>query len=337
MDERRFRASWWCRGGHAQTLWPVLVQRRVGVVTREERLELPDGDFVRLDWAGEGTGPIVIVLPGLQGGLTSHYVGRLLRACMQRGWRALVLNHRGCGEPNRLPRGYHCGMTCDLEHLVALLRERESDVPVAVVGYSLGANIALKWVGEAGREGREVPVRAVAAVSAPLNLAKAARHLERGFSRIYQRHLLRSLYRDVEAKLRVMDCGLTITPAELRRLNTFFKFDDRITAPLHGFASAADYYERTRTDVLLRHIQRPTLIVNALDDPFIPPSVLPTADMLSDQVMLEVVPTGGHVGFVEGRVPWRWRSWIDGRVMRFVAPHVECGERFVLTEGDAKS
>ncbi len=319
MDEGCFRASWWCRGGHAQTLWPVLSRRRVEVATREERLELPDGDVVRLDWAGEGAGPIVVVLPGLQGGTSSHYVGRMLRACVEHGWRAVVLNHRGCGEPNRLPRGYHCGMTDDLAYLATLLREREPEATIAVVGYSLGANITLKWLGEAGRDGRTIPLDVAAAVSAPLNLAASARHLERGFSRLYQRHLLQSLYRDIEAKLRIMDCGLTISPSELRRLDTFHKFDDRITAPLHGFAGASDYYEQTRTDVLLRHITTPTLIVNALDDPFIPSSVLPTPDMLSPSVTLEVTRTGGHVGFVTGTTPWRWRSWLEGRIVGFLS------------------
>ena len=152
MVAGRFKASWWLPGGHSQTLWPVLT-RRVPLDARTERLELPDGDFVRLDWVGQ-RGPMVIVLPGLQGDIESAYVRGLLRACEARGWRGVLLNYRGHGEPNRQMRSYHCGMTCDLHHLVHHLAEREPNTPIGVVGYSVGANISLKWLGECGQRGQ---------------------------------------------------------------------------------------------------------------------------------------------------------------------------------------
>ena len=148
----RFKASWWLPEGHSQTLWPVLT-RRVRLEVRPEQLELPDGDCVRLDWTGDG-GPIVIVLPGLQGDLGSAYVRGLLRACQTRGWRGVLLNYRGRVEPNRKRQSYHCGMTCDLDYLVQHLAMQESGVPIAVVGFSLGANICLKWLGECGQRGK---------------------------------------------------------------------------------------------------------------------------------------------------------------------------------------
>ena len=132
MVHGRFKASWWLPGGHSQTLWPVLT-RRVPLQVRSERLELPDGDFVRLDWVGQ-RGPLVIVLPGLQGDIESAYVRGLLRACESRGWRGVLLNYRGHDEPNRQMRSYHCGMTCDLHHLVHHLAEREPNTPIGGVG-----------------------------------------------------------------------------------------------------------------------------------------------------------------------------------------------------------
>jgi hypothetical protein len=188
----RFKASWWLPEGHVQTLWPVLT-RRVRLEVRPERLELPDGDCVRLDWIGAG-GPIVIVLPGLQGDLGSAYVRGLLRVCQTRGWRGVLLNYRGRVEPNRSRRSYHCGMTCDLDYVVQYLAQREPGVPIGVVGFSLGANICLKWLGECGQRGQTLPVVSAVGVSAPFHLGVVAEKIARGFSRIYQWYLLRSLY-----------------------------------------------------------------------------------------------------------------------------------------------
>ena len=154
-------------GGHGQTLWPVLT-RRVRLDSRSERLDLPDGDFVRLDWIGTG-GPIIVVLPGLQGDLGAAYVRGLLRVCQTLGWRGVLLNYRGCGEPNRLRQSYHCGMTCDLDYLVHHLTQREPGTAIGVVGYSVGANICLKWLGECGQRGQALPWQAPG--------GRAARHV----------------------------------------------------------------------------------------------------------------------------------------------------------------
>jgi uncharacterized protein len=317
MAGERFKASWWLPGGHGQTLWPVLM-RRVALDVRSEQLELPDGDCVRLDWVGAG-GPIVIVLPGLQGDLGSAYVRGLLRACQTRGWRSVLLNYRGRVEPNRLPRSYHCGMTCDLHYLVHHLARREPGTPIAVVGYSVGANICLKWLGECGQRAQTLPVVAAVGVSAPFQLGAVAKRIERGFSRIYQWYLLRSLRRDVVRKMKALGDDRGLTRRELRGLNTFFKFDDRISGPWNGFNGAEDYYARTRSDVLLKHVAVPTLIVNAHDDPLVPANLIPHPRDISDQVTLEITDGGGHLGFVSGRWPWSPRFWLDTRVPEFLA------------------
>ena len=317
MADDRFQPSWWLPGGHSQTLWPVLT-RRVPLDVRSERMELPDGDFVRLDWVGSA-GPIVIVLPGLQGDLASAYVRGLLRACKARGWRGVLLNYRGRGEPNRKHHSYHCGMTCDLHHLVHHLARREPRTASGVVGYSVGANICLKWLGECGQRGQAAPVAAAVGISAPFHLGVVAKKIERGFSRIYQWYLLRSLHRDVARKTAAFGDNLGLTRRELRRLNTFFKFDDRISAPWNGFHGAEDYYARTRSDVLLKHVTVPTLILNARNDPLVPAHLIPQQRDVSDKVTLEISNAGGHVGFVSGRWPWSPRFWLDTRVPEFLA------------------
>lgn len=292
--------------------------RRVRLDVQSERLELPDGDCVRLDWVGKG-GPIVIVLPGLQGDLESAYVRGTLRACHARGWRGVLLNYRGRGEPNRLARTYHCGMTCDLDYLVHHLAEREPGTAIGVVSYSVGANICLKWLGECGQRGQPLPVVAAVGVSAPFHLGIVAKKIERGFSRIYQWYLLRSLRSDVVRKMETFRDDFGLTRRELRGLNTFFKFDDRISGPWNGFCGAEDYYAKTRSDVLLKHVAVPTLILNARNDPLVPPHLIPHPRDVSDRVTLEITDGGGHMGFVSGRWPWSPRFWLDTRVPEFLA------------------
>jgi uncharacterized protein len=320
----RFRPSWWLPEGHSQTLWPVLT-RRVGLEVRPEQLELPDGDCVRLDWVGD-KGPIVVLLPGLQGDIKSAYIRGLLRTFLARGWRGVLLNYRGRGAPNRKRRSYHCGMTCDVDHLVHHLTRREPGVPIGVVGFSLGANICLKWLGECGQCGKELPVASAVAVSAPFNLSVVAWKITRGLSRIYQWHLLGSLHRDVKRKMAVMGDKLGLTRQELRRLNTFPKFDERITGPWNGFAGAEDYYAKTRSDLLLKYVAVPTLIVNADNDPLVPSHLIPSTRDVSDKVTLEITDGGGHMGFVGGRWPWSPRFWLETRVPEFLSPYLQAKE-----------
>jgi len=311
-----FKAPWWLRGGHAQTLW-ASIARKGRLETRRERIELPDGDFADLDWSGDD-GPIVIILPGLQGDLQSSYVRRLLARCAKRKWRGVLLNYRGRGEPNRLAHSYHCGMTCDLDYLVDLLRRREPDAPIAVVGYSVGANICMRWLGQCGRDGNTPSISAAVGVSVPFYLGDVARRIENGFSRVYQRHLLKSLQGDLRMKMEAIDVGLDLTLGQLPQLNTFRKFDDCVSAPLNGFADAEDYYTRTRSDRLMKYVSVPTLIINARNDPLVPVELIPDKSEVSDQVTLEISDTGGHLGFVYGRWPWTAKFWLNRRIPEFL-------------------
>ena len=183
------------------------------------------------------------------------------------------------------------------DYLVQHLAEREPGVPIGVVGFSVGANICLKWLGESGRWGETLPVVAAVGVSVPFNLGAVAKKIKRGFSRIYQWYLLRSLRRDVERKMEALGDDLGISRRELRRLNTFFSFDDRISGPWNGFSGAEDYYARTQSDLLLKHVAVPTLILNASNDPLVPvpPDPAPARSLRQGDA-------GGH--------PRRRPSWI---------------------------
>ena len=310
-----FRPAWWLPGPHLQTLWPALVRRPRPVRVTRERFELPDGDFVDLDRTGGGSGPIVVILHGLQGSGRSSYARGLLGAFRRRGWRGVVMHFRGCsGEPNRLPRTYHSGETADFGHVVRGLRERHPSTPVAAVGFSLGGNVLLKWLAE---RGGAAEIAAAAAVSVPFRLARAADRLDRGFSRAYRRYFITDLRRAVRKKFRRRPCPIDL--AAMRRETSFRGFDDRVTAPLHGFRDAEHYYAAASCRQYLRRVARPTLIVHALDDPFMTPDVVPEPVELAPSIRLELSEAGGHVGFVGGSAPWAARYWLEERIPRFLA------------------
>ena len=319
-----FTPAWWLPGPHLQTLWPALGRRPRPVRITRERIELPDGDFVDLDWAGE-SGPIVVILHGLQGSSRSSYARGLLGAFRRRGWRGAVMHFRGCGgEPNRLLRTYHSGETGDFGHVVRGLRARHPSVPLAAVGFSLGGNVLLKWLAE---RGAAAEIDAAAAVSVPFRLARVADRLEHGFSRMYKRHLIADLRRAVLRKFRHRPCPLDL--AAIRRELSFRGFDNRVTAPLHGFRDAGHYYAAASCRQYLRGVARPTLIVHALDDPFMTHDIVPRPEELAPSIRLELSEAGGHVGFVEGVAPWAARYWLDERIPRFLAEQFDaaCRER----------
>jgi len=307
-----FRPAWWLPGAHLQTLYPTLFRRRAHPQLRRERLELADGDFIDLDWTSANGGPIVLVLHGLEGSLASHYTGGILGALTARGYHAALMYFRGCsGEPNRLARGYHSGDTADLQAVHDHIRRRHPATPLAVIGYSLGGNVLLKWLGEQGPAAR---LTTAVAISVPFELDSAARRLEQGLSRLYQRHLLGKLRRTVRLKARVQPPPVPLET--LPRLTTFRQFDAAVTAPLHGFTGVDDYYRRSSSRQYLDRIAVPTLILQAQDDPFLPASALPVNADLNAAVMLELSPRGGHVGFVAGRTPFAADYWLERRICR---------------------
>jgi predicted alpha/beta-fold hydrolase len=187
-----FKPAWWLPGPHLQTLWPTICRRPIkNIVLKRERFELPDGDFVDLDWVGNTKGPIVLILHGLEGSIHSPYAKGMLQALQQRGWRGVFMHFRGCsGEFNRLPRGYHSGDTHDVSAVITSIRNREPSVPLAAIGFSLGGNVLLKWLGELAEQN---PLKAAVAVSVPFELHKTAKRVQEGFSHVYELHFMRSL------------------------------------------------------------------------------------------------------------------------------------------------
>src|ERR1051325_11593090 len=315
-----FRPAWWCRNRHAQTMWgPLFRTKRVPLA--RERVRLDDGDFVDLDWidaTASVDAPLLLVLHGLEGTSGSHYVGGLLHGARARGWRGVALNFRSCGgEINTLPRFYHSGETGDLDAIVRRLVAREPALRLAIVGISIGGNVLLKWLRE---QRTEAPAQVIAAPTllVPFDVAGCAGVLDRGFSKlVYTANFMRTMRRKVAEKARVYPGFVDV--AAVRRARTFAAYDELVTAPLSGFVDARDYWRRASSLPYLGAIARPTLMINAYDDPFIPPASLPKPQDLSPHVRLVVTPRGGHVGFVEGRSPWRADSWAERRALDFLA------------------
>ena len=307
----QFQPARWLRNPHAQTVWQAFAPRHGPRRSERERWELPDGDFLDLVWLRGTTGPLIVVLHGLEGSFDSPYAQSLLAAFEDRDWGACLMHFRGCsGEPNRLRRGYHSGETSDLAALIARLRGEFPRRPIGVVGYSLGGNVLLKWLGEAGAG---ADIDAAVAVSAPMRLDQCALRMDQGLSRFYQTHLMRRMKRSYQRKFRARD-NPPFPLTALARLSSFRQFDQHITAPLHGFSGADDYYQRCSSRRYLAGIQVPTLILHALDDPFMTPGVIPDQRELSASTRIEVSTHGGHVGFISGGSPWRPRYWLDHRI-----------------------
>jgi predicted alpha/beta-fold hydrolase len=311
----RFRPAWWLPGPHLQTLWPFLFRSPALADGRVERLDTADDDFLDLAWYGTTDGPVVLLLHGLEGGLDSHYIRRSVRALRAGGYQVCVMQFRGCsGVPNRLARSYHSGDTADLAFVLQQLRD-SGRAPFALVGFSLGGNVLLKWLGE---QGERSGVRCAMVVSVPFRLNDAAVRMASGLSRIYQKYLIDSLVAKCEIKF-AQHPAPTNTP--LRKLKTFRLFDDQVTAPLHGFAGVDDYYARASSRGFIPAIRTPTLILHASDDPFMYPDTPPTAAELPAAVHLELTAHGGHMGFVTGNWPWRARYWFTQRLLAWLADH----------------
>lgn len=316
--EHTYRPAWWVPGPHAQTLWGKFARRTPRLPARTERWETPDNDFIEvLRFGASPDRPRLFLLHGLEGTVRSHYIGGFLNAALQRHWGAEMLIFRGCGdEPNRAPRFYHSGETGDLDFAVSRVLAEYPRAPLLICGVSLGGNVLLKWLGE---RGEEVParIRAAAAISVPFDLEQGSRHISRGFSRVYERHFLRTLRRKAEAKL--AHYPALFDREALRRARTLYDFDDVVTGPVHGFANAHDYYTRSSSLRFLARIRRPTLLLSARDDPFLPAEVLDgVSEIAADNPYLHVEFTdrGGHVGFVGG-APWRPSYYAEQRVADF--------------------
>jgi predicted alpha/beta-fold hydrolase len=316
-----YSPAWWLPGPHAQTIWGKLFRHQPAQPTEVERWETPDGDFIDIHrLKAPPPAPRLILLHGLEGTIQSNYAQGFLGEARRRGWAADMLIFRSCGqELNRTKRFYHSGETTDLAFVIDRILAEIPRQPMILAGVSLGGNVLLKYLGERGTS-LPAQIKAAAAISVPFDLRRASKYIDRGFSRLYQRHFIRSLKQKAIKKLaRFPDL---VAPDRLSRVRTMYEFDDLMTAPLHGFADAADYYSRSSALGWIDQISIPTLLLSSFDDPFLPREVLDEVDAIAQRnpaLQPEFSLHGGHVGFVSGHNPFRPSYYAERRACDFLA------------------
>ncbi len=315
IRESTYRAPWWLPGGHFQTIYPALFRRFDHVTRRRERLELADGDFIDLEWAENGNPHLAIISHGLEADTTTGYIQGMAGALIRRGWDVLAWNFRGCGrEPNRLLRMYHSGATEDLHSVIQHALDTHRPKAIDLVGFSLGGNLTLKYLGE---RPAELPpqIRRAVAFSVPCDLACSSRQLAAFSNRIYMERFLTAMRGKIRAKDRMFPGQLDLTGLE--KIRTFQEFDDRYTAPIHGFRDAADYWTRNSCRQFVPAIRVPTLLVSSLNDPFLGPGCYPGDEAAgSDCFYFESPATGGHVGFPA--LQYGLEYWSETRAVEFL-------------------
>jgi predicted alpha/beta-fold hydrolase len=319
-----FVPAWFLRGPHLQTIWGRLVRPRSAVALRRELVATPDGDELLLDHLDGDEAVRFILLHGLEGSSRSVYMQGLLSIIARHGFAATAMNFRSCaldarGQmlPNRRPRFYHSGETGDLDFVARLLAARSPGTRRVAVGASLGGNVLLKWLGE--NPGQQL-IAAAAAFSVPFDLGAGAAYLEHGLGRFYVARFLRTLGRKVARMLEHFPAMRDrVDLAAALRARTFREFDDAATAPIHGFASADDYYTRSSSLHYLARITTPTLVLNAEDDPFLPREALQRARAAASPALdFRTTPCGGHTGFIAGTFPWRCEYWAEERIVEWL-------------------
>jgi uncharacterized protein len=309
----QFHPPFWLRNAHLQTLLPVISRKKRRLPYYRERLELADGDFLDLDWLQASGSDLAILSHGLEGSSQDVTICGMADALQRSGWNVLAWNYRGCSEElNRLPRLYHSGETADLALVIEHAARRFSRI--TLIGFSLGGNLVLKYLGEARPHSA---VACAAAISAPVDLAASARALDqRRMNRLYLRRLIATLVRKVKAKARHFPDQ--IDASQTKGIRGFEDFDGRFTAPVHGFRDASDYWTRCSSRQFLRAITVPTLILSAQDDPFLTPDSFPFEEAeVSGHVFLEAPDRGGHLGFrssLSGK-----QSWAERRIIAFLS------------------
>jgi predicted alpha/beta-fold hydrolase len=318
----------WLPGGHLQTIYTNLFITAPHADYRRERLELDDGDFLDFDWIEDNANaPVVVLFHGLEGSSASYYAQSLMHSVKARGWNGVVAHFRGCsGEDNRLPRAYFAGDSAEIERILRHVKSRHPDAPLYAVGVSLGANALLKWLGESGESAHSLVARA-AAVSAPLDLIAAGNALDQGFNRhVYTTRFLSTL--KTKALIKAKKFSGLLNVDAIAAATTFREFDTLVTAQLHGFIDADDYWLKVSSKPLLKFIAVPTLVINAKNDPFLPVSALPSYAEVSTAVTLEQPNNGGHATFPTGPFPGNI-NWLPSRLMVFFRPQTNPASHFL--------
>ncbi len=325
--ESDFKPAWWLKNCHLQTILPRVYRKNHTLNVTTETLTLPDGDFVDLAWTrkpeqGETT-PIVAVFHGLEGSINSFYARGMMDAIRAQGWIGVLMHFRGCsGKLNKHARAYHSGETEDARFFLNHIQSHYPTAPLSAIGFSLGGNVLTKYLGE---ESHLSQLASAVVISAPLHLAGCAERISRRFSRIYQKYLLDMLKNTTIKKMEAFKSAfpLKLSADQIARFKTLMQFDDAITAPLHGFKSAADYYAKASGLQFLKSIKTPSLFIHAKDDPFMSHSVIPSSADLSPTIQYELSEAGGHVGFLSGKNPMNPTFWLEKRAPLYIAEQLK--------------
>lgn len=320
----KFSPAWWLPGGHSQTLFRKFSPAD-SVRQSRERIELDDGDFIDLDWSADApmcfdaSDVTVLILHGLCGCSKSSYVLSLQRLLSLHGISSIAMNFRGCsGEANRKAKAYHSGVSEDVNEVFSKLCEKYTDKQFVCVGYSLGANVLLKWLGEIKNHDR---IDKAAAISTPFSLGYCSQAMLSGMSQLYGKYFVRRLVHDLHAKMEIFrrekqteELTLLEGLGDFSRVRTIWEFDDFVTAPLNGFKHAEDYYEQCSSLQYLPTIKTNTLLIQSKDDPLIPEKSIPQPETLNDNIRLQLNNAGGHVGFITG---YRER-WLENQLLNYL-------------------
>lgn len=320
MKQKSFKPAFGLSNKHIQTLYSSLFRKKISLNFKVECFKLPDGDFVDCYWldkpSPKSDKPIVILFHGLAGSYESPYIQGAMKKLSQANFSSVVMHFRGCsGRANKLPRAYHSGETQDALNWIKYLKNSFPNSKLFSVGFSIGGNMLLKLLGEMGKESI---LDGAISISAPLKLNICADSIDKGFSKIYQKHLLKNLNISLKKKYEIHDMQkfISLKKEDIDKIKNFWEFDNLYTAPIHGFSSAKDYYKKSSSKQFLKDIKTKTLIIHSLDDPFMTPKILPTKNQISSYIELEITKYGGHVGFISGSFISP-DYWLDNRIVKY--------------------
>lgn len=314
ITKSEFKPTGWIANPHLQTMLPTLIMdRKPPLSTRHEEIELSDGDNLELEWYGPDTGPIIVMIHGVTGDIDSAYIKYGMPEFAQHGWRSVMIYYRGYGmRHNRTTSVTHAGHTDDLSEVLNVLHQREPSTPIVAIGYSQGANMLLKYLGEVGKN---TPLTCAVAVSPPFQLRAISNCIRYGVKRFYQWYLLRQLRHFFREKFQYRPAPFDIE--KLNQYKSFWHFDDNVTAPVSGFKGAVDYYKQASCLNYLSGITIPTLIIHAKDDSIMTPDIIPTASQISNSTTLELSEKGGHLGFIYGSL-FNCKFWLNERIPSYL-------------------
>lgn len=284
-----------------------------------EKIETPDQDFFHIDKLEANHSSVVILLHGLEGSSREHYIQGHAHEFHQNHFDVYAMNYRSCcGQMNRTTRLYHSGETEDLRFLINKIIQEKRYKEVSLVGFSLGANVILKYLGE---EGSDVypEIKSAVSISVPMDLRGCSYELAKGLNRFYSLYFMSTLRKKV-TYLKKEHNHYALKNINVKKLKTFLDFDDLVTAPLHGFSSGEDYWEKSSSRQYLDKIRVPTKIINAKNDPFLSESCYPSKDEINNSYLEFYYPDlGGHVGFVERKL--HGKTIVEEKSLKFVSAH----------------